>query len=116
MTAEDRREERLTETLAELTTCLDDGARIVDLGRDRFDSDWLVRRAARNLIGELAETVTRLPERIRELHPQIEWQAIGGMRNRIIHAYQHTDHDVVWETLVGDLPTLWVVVGRGDAR
>lgn len=114
MNVQDRREERLAETLAELTTCLDDGARIVGLGRDRFASDWLVQRAARNLISELAETVTRLPERIRALHPQIEWQAIGAMRNRIIHAYQHADHDVVWDTLVGDLPALWVVVGRTD--
>ncbi|MBS1847934.1 MAG: DUF86 domain-containing protein [Actinobacteria bacterium] len=116
MTSEDRREERLAATLVELTTYLDDGARIVDLGRGRFDSDWLVRRAARNLIGELAETATRLPEQVRELHPQIEWHAIGGMRNRIIHDYQHTDHGVVWDTRVGDLPTLRIVVGRPDKQ
>jgi len=29
-----------------------------------------------------------------------------GMRNRLIHAYFHVDHDVVWKTIHESLPFL----------
>ena len=35
------------------------------------------------LIGEAA---TRIPDGVREAHPEIPWHAIIGTRNRIIHA------------------------------
>ena len=35
------------------------------------------------LIGEAA---TRIPDGVREAHPEIPWRAIIGTRNRIIHA------------------------------
>jgi uncharacterized protein with HEPN domain len=113
---DDRREKlaesRLSETLRELTVCLDDGRRITEMGRARLDEDWLVQRAARNVIAELGETVGRLPERFRTEHPAINWSAIAGMRNRTVHAYQHTSYQIVWDTLTVDLPRLAALIER----
>lgn len=91
--------ERLEQTLAEATVCLDDAATIVALGRARFDSDVLVRRAAKNVVTELAETVSRLPDTFVAARPGIAWREITGMRTRIVHAYQDTDFELVWNAL-----------------
>jgi len=36
----------------------------------------------------------------------IPWQNIIGMRHRLIHAYFDINLDVVWNTIVEDLPPL----------
>lgn len=99
-------DDRLADTIAELMVCLDDGQRIVELGRDRLEADWMVRRAVRNVISELGETVGRLPQRFMDEHPDINWRAIAGMRNRTVHGYQHTNYAVVWDTLTENFPQL----------
>ena len=38
--------------------------------------------------------------------PQIPWSQIISMRNRLTHAYFDIDTDVVWQTIVEDLPEL----------
>ena len=55
------------------------------------------------IIGEAATNVTA--ERRRAL-PQIPWNKIIGMRNRLIHAYFEINLDILWKTVTEDLPPL----------
>lgn len=58
------------------------------------------------IIGEVA---TRLMDRHPDMvsaHPEIEWRAMRGMRNRIAHGYYDIDMAVVWETVSKALPKL----------
>jgi len=55
------------------------------------------------IIGEAAANVT---SEGRELLPEIPWDKIVGMRNRLIHAYVDIDLDVLWKTIVEDIPPL----------
>jgi len=41
-----------------------------------------------------------------ENHPLIPWYKIIGMRNVLIHEYDHVDPDLVWETIRRDIPEL----------
>lgn len=54
---------------------------------------------------------TATPESIRNLG---EWI---GLRNRIAHAYDRLDHQIVWDTIVDDIPELLHDLARllGDA-
>ena len=77
-------------------------------GRDRDDLDTdpmllLAVVKALEIIGEAATKVTK--NRQAEV-PQIPWPQIISMRNRLIHAYFDIDTDVVWKTIVEDLPEL----------
>lgn len=67
----------------------------------------------------LLEISTILNERLsvgyRELHPDIPWSAVVGMRNRIAHAYDEIDDEVVWSTLLVDIPALESSLFFGDA-
>lgn len=101
-----KRQNRLAQTVAEATTCLDDARQLVALGKHRFDDDRLVRRAAKNIVTEFAETTIRLPVQFREDHRDVPWRAIGGMRNRVVHVYENTDPEIIWAVLEDEMPKI----------
>ena len=72
-----------------------------DLDKDRMLVLSLVKEL--EIIGEAAGKVS--PE-VRSQNSAIPWQDIGGMRNRLIHAYFDINLDVVWKTMTRDLPLL----------
>lgn len=57
------------------------------------------------IVGEAAAQVT---ESGRAQAPDIPWQVIVAMRNRLVHAYFSINLDIVWQTVKQDLPTLIV--------
>jgi len=55
------------------------------------------------IIGEAAANIT---DRCQENMPQIPWSNITGMRNRLVHAYFDINLDILWKTVIEDLPSL----------
>ena len=72
-----------------------------DLETDRMLLLALVR--ALEIVGEAA---SRVSAPIREASPDIPWQLIVSMRNRLIHAYVDINHEVVWRSATEELPKL----------
>lgn len=54
-------------------------------------------------IGELVKEIT--DETIKK-YPNIPWNSIRGMRNRIVHDYENVDLSVLWGTIKQSLPEL----------
>lgn len=54
----------------------------------------------------IGEAAAKISEETRGKFPQIPWQAIIAMRNRLIHGYFDIDPDRVWDTITIDLPPL----------
>jgi uncharacterized protein len=52
----------------------------------------------------IGEAVSRLPNEVIDLAPQIPWAKIRAMRNVIAHDYAGIDTAVVWETVKQRLP------------
>lgn len=84
---------------------------IVGLDRDEFARNGLVRDALERCLGRLCEAAHRLGGHATELMPGQPWGDIRGMGNRLRHAYDRIDLDVVWSTARNRLPTL-----EADAR
>ncbi|MGH9335847.1 MAG: HepT-like ribonuclease domain-containing protein [Vicinamibacteria bacterium] len=68
---------------------------------DDMRYDALLRRLL--LIGEATKHV---PPSVRNRFPEIEWRAIAGLRDVLIHAYFRIDDDTVWDVIHNDIPKL----------
>lgn len=88
---------------AESATAFVSGRSRVDLQDDKMLQFALVR--AIEIVGEAASKVTA---ETRALSPGIPWQAIVGMRNRLVHAYFDVDGDVLWAAATSEVPALLV--------
>ena len=77
-----------------------------DLDRDRKLNLALVRLV--EIIGEAAAHVS---ESERRRYPQIPWEDIVGMRNRVVHGYDEVDFDILWDVVELHLPPLIIELG-----
>jgi uncharacterized protein with HEPN domain len=58
------------------------------------------------LLEIIGEAAGRTSESTRNNIPQLPWNAIVAMRNRLIHGYDQVDFNVLWDTIQNDLPPL----------
>ena len=56
------------------------------MDQSTFVANELVYDATLHNLELIGEAATRIPDGVREAHPEIPWRAIIGTRNRIIHA------------------------------
>src|SRR5687768_5644923 len=74
--------------------------------RESFEGDEMLQLALVRLIEIIGEASSRISQDFRDEHSSIAWQAIIGMRNRLVHAYFAIDYDVVWNTVIIAIPEL----------
>ncbi len=58
----------------------------------------------------------RIDSAYKDLHPGIDWKAIAGMRNVLVHDYFDVDFEAVWDVITRDLPPLEAVMRSILAR
>ena len=49
---------------------------------------------------------------IRNQLQDVEWRAMAGMRDRLIHGYSGVDYDLVWDVVVNKVPSLGTRIRR----
>jgi len=69
--------------------------------KDSMRQDAVVRR-----IEVIGEATRRISQEFRMLHPDVPWQQMTGMRNRLIHEYERVDLLEVWNVAQKDIPAL----------
>lgn len=55
---------------------------------------------------QISENARKLSEEYKQERGNIPWNALYGLRNRIVHDYGNVDLNVVYETLKNDIPEL----------
>lgn len=55
---------------------------------------------------QISENAKRLSDGYKSAHANVPWNALYGLRNRIVHDYRNVDLNVVYETLKNDIPEL----------
>jgi len=76
------------------------------VSRQKFLKNKMVAAAAvreLEIIGEAARNVSR---EFRKMNPELPWKQMTGTRNRLIHEYFGVDLEIVWQTIIQDLPNL----------
>jgi uncharacterized protein with HEPN domain len=62
------------------------------------------------IIGEASNNIQRADQEFAKEHDDIPWLVLYTMRNRVAHGYDQVDLEIVWKTIKGDLPGLYVQV------
>jgi len=74
--------------------------------REHYEGNRILRLALERLVQNVGEAARRVSPPTRAAHPDIPWQRITGMRNILVHEYDHIDNPTVWDVLRQDLPVL----------
>ncbi len=73
---------------------------------DEFSDDETLKRAFARSIEVIGEATKNLSAEIRDRHPDVEWRAMAGMRDQLIHGYFGVDYEIVWEVATEKAPEL----------
>lgn len=74
--------------------------------RAQFAADKKTRSAVLHQLLVLGEATKRLSPEFRDRNAHIPWRELAGIRDRVIHAYDRVDLDMVWIALKKRLPVL----------
>ncbi len=76
------------------------------LTRERFMLDETLQRAFVRSIEIIGEATKRIPDDFKEKYPHLEWRAMAGMRDKLVHEYFGVDYDIVWDVAANKAPAL----------
>jgi uncharacterized protein with HEPN domain len=82
------------------------------MDKSSFMKDEKTKSAVVRQLEIIGEAAKAIPVNIRSLAPEINWRNIAGMRDRMIHAYFNVDYNLVWDTVVNDVPVFEQTIER----
>ncbi len=81
-------------------------ARSRGLSKAEFSGDETLKRAFVRSLEIIGEATKQIPEEIRQKYRHVDWRAMAGMRDRLIHGYLGVDYDIVWDVITTKVPTV----------
>jgi uncharacterized protein with HEPN domain len=76
------------------------------IGWEKFKTDDLLQNAVMHQIQIIGEAARKVSQQYKDLHPEIPWQMIIGMRNRLVHEYFDIIPDRVWDVVENNITEL----------
>ncbi len=81
-------------------------ARSQGLTKAEFLGDETLKRAFVRSLEIIGEAAKQLPEEVRQKYRHVDWRAMAGMRDRLIHGYLGVDYDIVWDAIMTKVPVV----------
>ena len=77
---------------------------------EQFQDSELHQLAIVRLLEIIGEAARNVSQETRDAHPEIPWNQIVGLRNRLVHAYTDIHLPTIWDILQTDIPQLITAV------
>lgn len=74
--------------------------------RADLDSNRMLLLSLVKSVEILGEAANKVSDELRNEYPDFPWREMVTMRNRLIHGYFDINLDIVWQTVVTELPPL----------
>ncbi|MCF8256454.1 MAG: DUF86 domain-containing protein [Flavobacteriales bacterium] len=69
-------------------------------------ADETLKRAVVRSLEVLGEATKKIPVDVKLQWNAIDWKAIAGMRDRLIHDYMGVNYTIVWDVIQHSIPEL----------
>lgn len=106
----------MRDDLVYIRHALDAAEKIRGFTRDRarkdIDDDEMLGLAIVRLLEVIGEAANCVSSGMIEKNPGVPWKKMIGMRNRLIHGYFDINYDIVWDTIIHDIPDLILILKR----
>ena len=80
--------------------------RSANLSKEDCLGDETLKMAFVRSIEIIGEAVKKIPSDFKQKYFHIEWRAMAGMRDKLIHDYFGIDYEIVWDVVTNKIPTL----------
>lgn len=92
--------------LIHIQECIERIEEYVADGKASFMQDKKTQDADLRNLHVLSESTQRLSENIKQEYSHVDWRAISGLRNVIVHNYLGVNLQRIWEIVEQNLPDL----------
>ena len=92
--------------------CIDRITRYCEHGEDSFRGSELIQDAVLRNLQILAESTQRISAKTKSRYTTVDWRAMAGFRNVLVHDYLGINLVRVWEIVSVQLPVLRFQVER----
>lgn len=75
-----------------------------DMNIDELMQEDMASSAVIRKFEIIGEATKHIPDEMKKKYPQVPWQGMAGMRDRLIHAYFGIDYDLVWNAIKVEIP------------
>ena len=73
---------------------------------ETFQQNTMMVEACVFNLSQIGEHCHSITDEYKELHPELPWHEMYGLRNRIVHNYEGVNLKLVWEIISADLSEL----------